>query len=103
MEDHRNAAKASLLLFDADMRIMNNGKTDNLTYDQQEMGRLLASAYNCGSGRTRGAYGKYGEKWNENIPAETQIYLKKFDAVWEWLRAKPQTVQSITVISREIL
>jgi len=103
MEDHGNAAKASLLLFDADMRIMNNGRTDYLMYDPQEIGRLLAAAYNCGSGKTRGAYGRYREKWNEKIPAETQIYLKKFDAVWEWLHTKPQTVQSIKVLSREIL
>jgi hypothetical protein len=103
MEDHGNAAKASLLLFDADMRIMINGRTDYLTYDPQEMGRLLASAYNCGSGKTRGAYDRYGEKWNEKIPAETQIYLKKFDAVWKWLHAQRQTVQSIDLLSREIL
>lgn len=103
MEDHGNAAKASLLLFDADMHIMNDGRTDYLTYDPQEVGRLLASAYNCGSGKTRGAYGRYGEKWNEKIPAETQIYLKKFDAVWEWLHTRPQTVQSVHVLTREIL
>lgn len=104
MEDHKNAAKASLLLFDADIRIMNNGRSGQLTaYTPYEIGRLLASAYNCGSGRTKGAFEKHGDKWSLKIPPETQIYLKKFDAVWEWLHGTPQTVHAITVQSREIL
>ncbi len=31
MEDHENAAKATLLLFDADLRIMNYGRTNHIT------------------------------------------------------------------------
>jgi hypothetical protein len=103
MEDHTNAAKASLLLFDADIRIINNGRTDRLTDNPQEIGRLLASAYNCGSGKTRAAIERHGGKWNAKVPQETQIYLKKFDAVLGWLRAQPQTVRSLTVHGREIL
>jgi hypothetical protein len=94
MEDHKNAAKASLLLFDADLRIVNNGKKEQLMDEPQALGRFLASAYNCGSGKTRGAMDRHGENWHSNVPAETQIYLKKFDAVWEWLNLQPQTTLS---------
>ena len=104
MEDHENAAKASLLLFDADMRTMNNGRTGQVMDEPpQVMGRFLASAYNCGSGKTKGAMDRHGENWHAKVPAETQIYLKKFDAVWGWLHAQPQTVQSITIRGKDIL
>jgi len=104
MEDHENAAKASLLLFDADMRTMNNGRTGQVMDEPpQVMGRFLASAYNCGSGKTKGALDRHGENWHAKVPAETQIYLKKFDAVWGWLHAQPQTVRSITIRGNDIL
>jgi hypothetical protein len=103
MEDHKNAAKAALLLFDADFRIMNHGRTNHITDDPWEIGRLLASAYNCGSGKTKGAFEKHGDRWNSKVPTETQIYLKKFDAVWEWLHIHSQTVHSITIRGRENL
>lgn len=103
MEDHENGAKATLLLFDADMRIMNYGRTSHITDDPWEIGRLLASAYNCGSGKTKGAFEKHGDKWNSKVPTETQIYLKKFDAVWEWLHVHPQAVRSSTIRDKEIL
>jgi len=103
MEDHENAAKATLLLFDADLRIMNYGRTNHITDDPREIGRLLASAHNCGSGKTKSAYEKHGVKWNSKVPTETQIYLKKFDAVWEWLHVHPQAVRSITIHGKEIL
>jgi len=97
MEDHVNAAKASLLLFDADLRVINNGKKDQLMNDPQALGSFLASAYNCGSGRTRVAVERHGDNWHSNVPVETQIYLKKFDAVWEWMNVHPQTVRTITI------
>jgi hypothetical protein len=97
MEDHLNAAKASLLLFDADLRVMNNGKKEQLMDDPQALGRFLASSYNCGSGKTSRAMIRYGENWQANVPSETQIYLKKFDAVWEWMNVQPQTVRTITI------
>jgi hypothetical protein len=97
MEDHLNAAKASLLLFDADLRVMNNGKKEQLMDDPQTLGRFLASSYNCGSGKTSRAMVRYGENWQANVPSETQIYLKKFDAVWEWMNVQPQTVRTITI------
>lgn len=97
MEDHVNGAKASLLLFDADLRVVTNGKKDQLMDDSQALGRFLASAYNCGSGKTRNAMDRYGESWFLNLPAETQIYLKKFDAVWDWMYLQPQTSISSNV------
>ncbi|MCX5813224.1 MAG: transglycosylase SLT domain-containing protein [Proteobacteria bacterium] len=89
MEDHENAAKASFLLFDADMRALNNGRKDQIMNDPHALGRFLASAYNCGAGRTKGAIDRYRGNWCSGVPAETQIYLKKYDAVWEWLHRQP--------------
>jgi len=85
MENHENAAKASFLLFDADMRALNDGRKDQIMNDPRALGRFLASAYNCGAGRTKLAMDRYGANWASGVPAETRIYLKKYDAVWEWL------------------
>ena len=85
MEDHENAAKASFLLFDADLRTLNNGKSGQIPGGLDTTGRFLASSYNCGSGKTRTALDRYGASWPSGVPLETRIYLKKFDAVWEWL------------------
>jgi len=93
MEDHENAAKASFLLFDADMRVLGDVRKEQLLNDPHALGRFLASAYNCGSGKTRGAMNRHGENWSSGVPAETQIYLKKFDAVWQWLHLQPQAIQ----------
>jgi len=93
MDDHENAAKASFLLFDADMRALNNGRKEQLMNNPQALGRFLASAYNCGSGKTKGAMDRYGGNWCSRVPAETQIYLKKYDAVWEWLHRQPLAMQ----------
>jgi len=89
MENHENAAKASFLLFDADMRALNNGRKDQIMNDPRALGRFLASAYNCGAGRTKGAMDRHGGNWCSGVPAETQIYLKKYDVVWEWLHKQP--------------
>ena len=88
MEDHENAAKASFLLFDADMQVLNNGRREQIAGEQYGQGRFLASAYNCGSGRTRGAMEGFGDNWHFRVPGETQIYLKKYDVVWKWLRTR---------------
>ena len=85
MEDHENGAKASFLLFDADMCVLSNGRAQSVMAERDALGRFLASAYNCGSGRTRTAMDKYGPDWPNGVPSETQIYLRKFDVVWEWL------------------
>jgi hypothetical protein len=86
MEDHINAAKASFLLFDADMRALNNGRDEQLMNSPEVLGRFLASAYNCGAGKTKNAMDRYGKNWASRVPLETQIYLNKYDAVWDWLQ-----------------
>ncbi len=95
MEDHRNAAKASFLLFDADMRALGNGKKERIMADPLALGRFLASAYNCGSGKTKGAMDRYGGNWSSGVPSETRIYLKKYNAVWDWLHLQQQANRSI--------
>jgi hypothetical protein len=89
MEDHVNAAKAAFLLFDADTRVLNNGRKEHLVNEPDAWGRFLASAYNCGSGKTRGAMDRHGNGWPRSVPSETQIYIKKYDAARDWLRLQP--------------
>ena len=93
MEDHENAAKASFLLFDADMRALSNGEKEQVLNEPQALGRFLASAYNCGSGKTKGAMDRHGENWCSRVPDETQVYIKKYDAVWEWLHRPTQAIR----------
>ena len=86
MTNHENAAKASFLLFDADMNVLSDARRSRLLDDPAATGRFLASAYNCGPGRTRSSMERYGDNWASAVPAETQIYLRKFDAVLTWYR-----------------
>lgn len=88
MEDHQNAAKASFLLFDADMHVLNETRKQRLLEDPPALGRFLASSYNCGPGRTRGSMERHGDNWTSAIPSETQIYLHKFDATLGWYRTE---------------
>jgi len=89
MTDHENAAKASFLLFDADMNVLSDARRSRLLDDPAATGRFLASAYNCGPGRTRNSMERHGDNWASAVPAETQIYLRKFDAVLTWYRTGP--------------
>ncbi len=86
MRDHVNAAKASFLLFDADTGVLNDDKREQMLRQSDAWGRFLASAYNCGSGKTRKAMDKTGRNWTLSVPSETQIYVKKYDVVRDWLR-----------------
>ncbi|MDD3846961.1 MAG: transglycosylase SLT domain-containing protein [Syntrophorhabdaceae bacterium] len=88
MENHENAAKASFLLFDADMTVLSDARKQRLLADPAALGRFLASAYNCGPGRTRNSMERYGDRWTSAVPAETRIYLHKFDAVLDWYSTK---------------
>ncbi|MEN6617358.1 MAG: transglycosylase SLT domain-containing protein [Syntrophorhabdus sp.] len=88
MEDHENAAKASFLLFDADMNVLSDARKQRLFEDPAALGRFLASAYNCGPGRTRSSMEKYGDNWASAIPSETRAYLQKFDATLGWYRTE---------------
>ena len=88
MEDHQNAAKASFLLFDADMYVLNDSRRQRLLEDPAALGRFLASAYNCGPGRTRGSMERHGDNWTSAIPSETKVYLHKFDTTLAWYRTE---------------
>ncbi|MRR08299.1 MAG: hypothetical protein EG828_15525 [Deltaproteobacteria bacterium] len=88
MEDHQNAAKASFLLFDADMYVLNDSRRQRLLEDPAALGRFLASAYNCGPGRTRGSMERHGDNWTSAIPSETRVYLNKFDTTLAWYRTE---------------
>ncbi len=88
MENHENAAKASFLLFDADMYVLNDVRRQRLLEDPAALGRYLASAYNCGPGRTAKSMERYGDGWASAVPSETRTYLQKFDAVLAWYRTE---------------
>jgi hypothetical protein len=83
MNNHLNAAKASLLLFDSDLRYLN--QRVNLKRDKMSQGRYLASAYNCGAKRTAREIKSHKGFWEQKVPSETRFYLKKFSAVWNSL------------------
>lgn len=90
MEDHENAAKASFLLFDADMNVLSEARKEQLLGNPAALGRFLASAYNCGPYRTRNVMDRYGDGWPSAVPSETQTYLHKFDCVLKWYRSYRQ-------------
>lgn len=62
MNNHFNAAKASLLLFDADLSFLKPDHRKFLKKNPQAMGKYLAAAYNGGAGRAQGAIQDYGPK-----------------------------------------
>jgi hypothetical protein len=85
MENHHNAAKASLLLFDSDLSYLKNSHRQFLKKNPQAMGKYLAAAYNGGSPRASNRIQVYKGSWESHVLPETQCYLKKFDATWKLL------------------
>jgi hypothetical protein len=81
--DHFNAAKASLLLFDADLKSLPEKRLREVRKDASEAGRYLAASYNCGAKRVYRSAKKCKSDWTCQLPEETKVYLKKFDVVWE--------------------
>jgi hypothetical protein len=81
--DHVNAAKASLLLFDADLNSLSKDRLRAIRSDAREVGRYLAAAYNCGAHRVGKSAKKCRNEWTCQLPEETKLYLKKFDVVWD--------------------
>jgi len=67
---------------------LNNGRKEQFIKNPRMLGKFLASVYNCGAGKTKIAMDRYGMNWTSRVPAETQVYLKKYDAVWDWLNRK---------------
>jgi hypothetical protein len=81
--DHVNAAKASLLLFDSDLADLSRKLLLNVQDDMEAIGRVLAASYNCGPKRVQKSARECNDAWTCRLPAETRIYLEKFDRVWE--------------------
>ena len=80
--DHINAAKASLLLFDSDLSDLPKGWLSAARRNVRAIGRYLAAAYNCGAKRVGESARACGDQWTCRLPEETKIYLRKFDVVW---------------------
>ncbi|HEX8974444.1 MAG TPA: transglycosylase SLT domain-containing protein [Patescibacteria group bacterium] len=87
MENHRNAAKASLLLFDSDLSYLPVRHRQFLRKHPEAMGKYLAAAYNGGASRAARAIRIYRGEWESHVLPETQCYLKKFNAVWKILHS----------------
>lgn len=86
MDNHLNAAKASLLLFDSDIAHLRKERRAAFRGNPELMGKYLAAAYNGGAGRARMAIRKHGDDgWEEQLLPETVTYLKKFEFVWKIL------------------
>ncbi len=85
--DHVNAAKASLLLFDSDLGDVSRKWLLSLRRNVRAAGLYLAAAYNCGSKRVEESARECGNQWTCRLPEETKTYLKKFDVVWDMRKA----------------
>jgi len=85
MNNHRNGAKASLLLFDSDLSYLSKEYRGSLKSNPELMGKYLAAAYNGGAGRAARAMKAHGKNWENKVLPETVMYLKKFGAVWKAL------------------
>ena len=80
--DHVNAAKASLLLFNSDLASLPERLWSAAREDGRSLGMFIAAAYNCGPRRVEKSARACKGRWTCRLPEETKIYLEKFDAVW---------------------
>lgn len=83
MDDHLNAAKGSLLLFDLDMSRLPKEDREYLRNNPETMGRYLAATYNGGPGHATSALKRHGRGWEKYVKPETIVYLQKFTALWK--------------------
>ena len=81
-DDHVNAAKASLLLFNSDLASLPERLWFAARNDSQSLGMFIAAAYNCGPKRVEKSARACKGSWTCRLPEETRIYLEKFNAVW---------------------
>jgi hypothetical protein len=88
MSNHVNAAKASMLLLDSDLRFLSGKQKEIAGKNEKAKGEFLAASYNHGAPRIKQAMIKYGNLWKNHIPQETQTYIKKYNAVWDELHKK---------------
>ncbi len=78
--EHKNAAKAAILLLDSDLADAGEQRAA-LLKNPTEMGKYLSACYNAGAGAVRESIKKYGNAWAQNINKETRVYIRKFLAV----------------------
>ncbi|MGD0661656.1 MAG: DUF1254 domain-containing protein [Syntrophorhabdales bacterium] len=80
--DHVNAAKASLLLFNSDLASLPERLWSTARRDERSLGMFIAAAYNCGPKRVEKSARACKGRWTCRLPEETRVYLDKFNAVW---------------------
>ena len=80
--DHVNAAKASLLLFNSDLASLPERLWSAAREDGRSLGMFIAAAYNCGPRRVEKSARACKGRWTCRLPEETRVYLDKFNAVW---------------------
>jgi len=80
--DHVNAAKASLLLFNSDLASLPERLWSATRTDGRSLGMFIAAAYNCGPRRVEKSARACEGRWTCRLPEETRVYLDKFNAVW---------------------
>jgi hypothetical protein len=80
--DHVNAAKASLLLFNSDLASLPERLWSTARRDERSLGMFIAAAYNCGPKRVEKSARACKGQWTCRLPEETRVYLDKFNAVW---------------------
>lgn len=78
MNNHVNGAKASLLLFDADLRQLKADKREELLKDKRALAEYLAIAYNSGARRAVRAHLSGSQA---HLPKETALYVLKLKKV----------------------
>lgn len=84
MNNHLNAAKATILLFDYQLTALHAEEKLLALRDDGFMGRYLAAAYNCGQNCAHRVIDQAGDDWVNKIPyRETAIYVQKYEAVQE--------------------
>ena len=85
MDNHINAAKATLLLFDSDLSYLPKSHRKFLKKHPEAMGKYLAAAYNGGPSKALRSIRKHAGAWEAHVLPETRTYLKEFEAVWKVL------------------
>ena len=96
-QDHVNAVKASIVLFDSDISAGWKEKTKNICgSSQDDLEKCLAASYNAGPGRLNKVVRKAGDNWDNSKPAkvlsglkkETMFYLQKLASIKDFLKTK---------------
>ncbi len=94
VNDHANAATASLLLFDDILNAFTPQECEVLNDDHEELGRALAAGYNYGPARVRRKMLAYDD-WVAHLPEETQTYIAKYETFRSMLFPAEVTVTDL--------